>query len=174
MSGRSHAWLEAAAQPGPPIGIDAVQSAVSLRCRPTLDPVLELLELLMPILQQARQLCISSLHPLDGLPAPECCLSSNSAASDCCVALGTFSSSAACSQLCSHSALGSQAPSAACRLTQSCTTTYRPLRCRLTLPWAGSSPGFPTVYNSWTRSVACLTCSWLHTPSCRSMWRPRS
>ena len=63
MSGCSHAWLEAAAQPAAPAGTAAVLSAVSLRCRPTLDPVLELLQLLMPILQQARQLCVSSLPP---------------------------------------------------------------------------------------------------------------
>ena len=77
MSGHGWAWLEAAAQLGPPLVQPQSCPAVSLRCRPTLDPVLELLQLLMPILQQARQLCVSSLPSLKGLPALERCLSSN-------------------------------------------------------------------------------------------------
>lgn len=54
MFGRCRAWLGAAAQPMAPTGSAAVLSALPLRCRPTLDPVLELLQLLMPLLQQAR------------------------------------------------------------------------------------------------------------------------
>ena len=85
---------------GPPTGPAAVLSAVSLQCRATLDPVLELLQLLMPILQQARQLCVSSLPPPQRAACPGMLPEQHFAAPDCCIPLSALSGSATCSRLC--------------------------------------------------------------------------